>query len=259
MKKTAVALLGLWLTASAILPNQSFAENQPDASPFSIMGKVVQGRMLVPVRGVSAGLGADVVWNPQSKTVTILNGESEVILKINSTKATRDGKEFTIDVPARVNEGVTYVPIRFVSQGLGGTISWDSATKTSNVALGDKKVLITTEATSNHSGIPQEYINAVIKKANEATQLSSYPQIRAHFKNYFTGTFINKIIQQKGLAINEQITSTPYSYSDKNEGYISQDGSAINSGGLLVERRIMLKYIQDKWMVDDIAFLYWTP
>jgi len=217
MKKIAIALLTAMLSTSLLFPSQSHAENQP----YVIDGKVVQGRTLVPVRNVSAGLGAEVSWNQPSKTVTIRNGKTEVSLKINSKKVMLDGSEITIDVPAQIDKGVTYVPIRFISQTLGATITWDPTSRVVDVNLGEKQVRITTESTFNYSKIPQEHINTLIKKANEATKLSSYSQIRAHFKSYFTNT--------------------------------------LNFGGMIVERTIKLKQIENTWMVDDIIFTCLAP
>ncbi|WP_339207986.1 copper amine oxidase N-terminal domain-containing protein [Paenibacillus sp. FSL K6-3182] len=257
MKKTTIALLSLMLSASIFSVNHIHAEaaNQP----FVIEGKVVQGRTLVPVRYVAAGLGAEVNWNQQSKTVTILNGKTEVMLKMNSNKVMQNGTEITIDVPAQITKGVTYIPIRFISQTLGGTISWDAESRVADVSLGDKQVRITTESTFNLSTIPQGHINTLIQKANEATKLSSYSQIRAHFKSNFTGTFINKIIKQNGLEFNVPFTGTAYSHSEGKEGYINQYESPLNAGGMIVERRIILKQIQNTWMVDDIIFSSSAP
>jgi len=255
LKKTVVALLGILLTTSTFFPSQIFADNQP----FVIQGKVVHGRTLVPVRHISAGLGAEVIWNQQSKTVTVLQGDTEVVLKIDSNKVMLDGKEITIDVPAQIEQGVTYVPIRFISQTLGGTITWNSSNRTANVSLDGKQVRITTESTFNQSEIPQETIKNLIKKANEATDLSSYSQIRAHFKPYFTDSFINKLIQQKGLKFKAPFNEIAYSYSDNKSGNIKQTSTTADMTAYAVERIIKLTRSQDKWLVDDIAFTTLFP
>ncbi|WP_158602358.1 copper amine oxidase N-terminal domain-containing protein [Cohnella endophytica] len=250
MKKTLCALLGITLITSTFLPSHGFADNQP----FVIQGKAVHGRTLVPVRAVSAGLGAEVNWNQQSKSITVLKGGTKVLLKIGSNKVMLDGKEITIDVPAQIEHGVSYVPIRFISQTLGGTLTWNASNGTVDVSLDGKQVRVTTESTFNHSNIPQNTVNTLIKQANEATDLSSFPQIRAHFKPYFTDSFMNKLIQQKGLKVNAAFTEISFSYSDDKTGYITQTSTSADNTAYAVERRIVLKYSQNKWLVDDIVF-----
>jgi len=255
LKKTLFALLGLALASSLVLPGQGFADNQP----FVIQGKVVQERLLVPVRTVSAGLGAEVIWNQTAKTITVLQGDTEVLLKINSNTVMLDGKEMTIDVPAQIEQGVTYVPIRFVSQTLGGTVAWDASNRTADISLDGKQVRVATESTFNNSKLPQSTVNTLIKKANEATDLSAFSQIRAHFKPYFTDSFINKLIQQKGLKIKTTFTETAFSYSADKAGYITQTSTNADNTAYAVERRIVLIYSQDKWRVDDIVFTTLFP
>lgn len=245
MKKIAIALTAFVLSASLLLPGQSFADT--GIQPFVIEGKVVQGRTLVPVRTVSAGLGAEVIWNQKAQTVTIIEGSNKIILTINSNKVTLNGKEITIDVPAQVNQGTTYVPIRMISQALGGKLTYDAPTSVVDISLGDKQVRITTESTYNYSEVPQQTINALIKKANEATNLSAYSQIRTHFQSYFTDTYINKIIKEKGLQNKTVFTETAFSQSSEKTGRITQYKGEI-------ERTIELKYVNNKWLVDNIRF-----
>ena len=252
MKKMTATVMGFLLSASLLLPNQSFADSQNQ--PFVIEGKEVQGRTLIPVRQASAGLGAQVNWNQQAKTVSIVKEDTKILLKIDSNKAVVNGKTITIDVPAQVDKGLTYVPIRFISQSLGGTIAWNASDRYVDVTVGDKQVRVVTELTYNHSMMPQALVNLLIKKANEATDLSSYSQIREHFKPYFTDAFINKLIQQKGLVRKEIYSAIPYSYSDDQTGWISQ-----TSADYSYERKIIITYSQGKWMVDNIFFTLLNP
>ncbi|QJD85972.1 copper amine oxidase N-terminal domain-containing protein [Cohnella herbarum] len=255
MKKTIIALFGITLTAAALLPNQSYADNQP----FVIQGKTVDGRTLVPVRYISAGLGADVKWNQQAKTVSVLQGDTHVILKVDSNKVLLNDKIITIDVPARNEKGVIYVPIRFIGQALGGTIAWNSSNRTADVSLGDKQVRVTTESTFNTSKIPQATLNTLIQKANEAADLSSIAQIRTHFKPYFTDSFINRLIQQRGLKIKAPFNEIAYSNSNDKVGQITQTSTTADKTAYAIERTIVLTYSKDRWLVDSIVFTTLFP
>jgi len=70
---------------------------------FDGMGPVeVNGRVLVPVRGVLESLGADVGWNADSQTVVANNGRVDIELRIGDHSASVDGAAVPLDVPAQV-------------------------------------------------------------------------------------------------------------------------------------------------------------
>ncbi|MNM94762.1 hypothetical protein D3C81_1071790 [compost metagenome] len=46
-------------------------------------------------------------------------------MKINSTTVSVDSVIKTLDVPARLEQNRTYVPLRFVSEALGATVGWN--------------------------------------------------------------------------------------------------------------------------------------
>jgi len=255
MKRMIASALGLLVSASAVLPGFAHAADQP----FVVRGKTEQGRLLVPVRLMSAGLGVDVDWNQKTQTITLSGGDLQVVLKTNSNQATVNGQRFELDVPARAEQGVTYVPIRFASQALGGTVSWNSADRVSDVSLGDRKVRVTSETTFNRSEIPQSTVDALVAKANEATDLKAYAQIRSHFTPYFANAYLNKLIREKGLAVAEPFEGEAYSNSDRKTGTIAQYGSPDGIGGMIAERTIAVEKIGGKWQVVDIRFTYIAP
>jgi len=64
-------------------------------------------------------MGAKVTWDGVKKQVTIVQGSKTIILTINSSKVLVNGKSATIDVPAKIINDRTMVPVRFVSEQLG--------------------------------------------------------------------------------------------------------------------------------------------
>ncbi len=95
-----------------------------DAAPYIKPGTV---RTMVPVRFVSEGLGAEVIWNGEEQSVTIRDSK-EIVLKIGDIDVLVDGVEQQIDSPPEKTTR-TYVPIRFVSETLGAQVNFDSKTK----------------------------------------------------------------------------------------------------------------------------------
>src|SRR5579871_3122535 len=67
----------------------------------------IEGRVLVPVRGVLEKIGADVQWIPQTQTVVAGNGQIDITLKIGDRHATVNSRDVTLDVPAQVDRKST--------------------------------------------------------------------------------------------------------------------------------------------------------
>ncbi|WP_343032855.1 stalk domain-containing protein [Cytobacillus depressus] len=95
---------------------------------------IENGRTLVPMRGIFESLGATVDWDPQSKIVKAGHTGTTIVLKIGSKTPTVNGKVVPIDVPAKITNGRTLVPLRFVGEALGASVNYDSATKTITIA-----------------------------------------------------------------------------------------------------------------------------
>lgn len=97
----------------------------PDALPF-IDGN---GRTQVPVRFVSEALGAKVDWDGNDKKVTVALNSRTVILTVGKRGYEINSKSYQMDTVALLQESRTFVPIRFVSEALGATVTWDQDTK----------------------------------------------------------------------------------------------------------------------------------
>src|SRR5690606_6973391 len=100
--------------------------NFTDAEPFIDDN----GRTQVPVRFVSEALGAEVGWEGSTKTVTISQGDKEIKIVIGKKDYTINGEKNLMDTEALLKEDRTFVPVRFVSEGLGARVDWDPAVRT---------------------------------------------------------------------------------------------------------------------------------
>ncbi|MBE7047298.1 MAG: hypothetical protein E7396_07780 [Ruminococcaceae bacterium] len=94
-----------------------------------VAAQIINGRTMVPMRSIFEKLGADIIWDDATKTVTGTKDATNVQIKIEDTKATVDGEEITLDVPATIIDGRTLVPVRFVSETLGCQVAWDQVEK----------------------------------------------------------------------------------------------------------------------------------
>ncbi|MFY0543547.1 copper amine oxidase N-terminal domain-containing protein [Brevibacillus sp. H7] len=113
----------------------------PDQKPV-----IRDQRTLVPIRPIAEGLGFDVDWNTQTRTVTIVKGANSVKLVVSQKIAKRNGETITLDVPAQIINQRTMVPVRFIAEALNYDVNWEAATQT---------VLITDKAAATNPGTEQ--------------------------------------------------------------------------------------------------------
>lgn len=125
-------VLGLFLVAASACSAQPIRVTV-DGAPvqFERVGpQVVQGRVLVPLRGVFEQMGAFVDWVPATRTVLAQRGDRDIVLRIGSRTALINQQPVTLDVPATIIAGTTMVPLRFIGEALGADVQWDAATRT---------------------------------------------------------------------------------------------------------------------------------
>ena len=85
---------------------------------------------LVPMRFLFEQMGADVEWDQETMTATATKNNTAVAFSINDTNAEVNGSAATMDVPARLINDKTMVPLRFLSEEMGYTVTWDDTTRT---------------------------------------------------------------------------------------------------------------------------------
>ncbi|MBX5465493.1 MAG: copper amine oxidase N-terminal domain-containing protein [Clostridia bacterium] len=100
-----------------------------EAAPF-IRG----GRTVLPIRFVSETMGFEVGWDPQTRTVSIRGNGREIALTVGSTTAKVNGRAVQLDVAPVIVAGRTFVPVRFITENLGGQVGWDPQTRTVTLA-----------------------------------------------------------------------------------------------------------------------------
>jgi len=85
---------------------------------------VIDGRTLVPVRGVFEHLGFDVDWQQDAMTATLTSDSHIVVITIGHNTFTTNGKIHELDVPAQIIGGRTLLPIRAAVESVGFNVDW---------------------------------------------------------------------------------------------------------------------------------------
>ncbi len=106
---------------------------------FDVPPVIKDGRTLIPIRAITEGFGAEVVYeevykegsdNELVKIVTITKGNDEIVLELESRVATVNGEEIELDTQAELMNNRTVVPLRFIAENLGLKVKWDGETET---------------------------------------------------------------------------------------------------------------------------------
>ncbi len=86
---------------------------------------------VVPARAVfQDGLGAKVDWNGDTQEVTVTMDKTELVLTIDKTEAFINDRKVTMPIPAKLINGHTMIPARFVGENLGMNVDFDNTTDT---------------------------------------------------------------------------------------------------------------------------------
>ncbi|WHH60190.1 N-acetylmuramoyl-L-alanine amidase family protein [Petroclostridium sp. X23] len=104
---------------------------------------VFNDRSVVPARAVFEKLGAQVSWDSAKGQVAVAMNNSNVLLTINDKYAVVNGKKHEMDIPAKIINDRTMVPVRFVAETLGMKVDWKAPQR-----------LITIDYTTNTGEVP---------------------------------------------------------------------------------------------------------
>lgn len=118
------------IEASAYPRTASFELNSTDAwinyewVDLKTAPYLENGVMLVPVAALADALYTEAEWNGATKEVTLAYAGNVVTVQIGSSTAKVNGQAIDMGVAPVINNGEALVPLRFVSEALGGELYW---------------------------------------------------------------------------------------------------------------------------------------
>jgi hypothetical protein len=99
-----------------------------DVAPY-----IKDGRTMLSLSFVAKALGVEsnnIMWDGETRSVTIFKGDRIAQVQIGSNKMMVNGTPIIMDTIAEIKEGRTMLPVSFVAKALGAEVAWDGATKT---------------------------------------------------------------------------------------------------------------------------------
>jgi hypothetical protein len=139
-------LLVLGCIAAMLVSSQAHAEEKDvqvlldgKALVFEQSPVIENGTTLVPFRALFEQLGMKVEWLESTKTIKGSKEELQVELSIDQQLASVNGKQVILEVAPQLRDGLTFVPLRFVSEATGSAVYWNGLEKTVLIRSMDRK------------------------------------------------------------------------------------------------------------------------
>lgn len=123
--------------------NSKSATVKGEATELLTAPKVVNGTTLLPLRFVGEKVaGATVNWDSATKKVTLIKDGTKVEVAIGSKTVVNNGVASEILAAPIIENGVTLVPLRFISESMGLTVDFDSTTKKITITSPAENVVV---------------------------------------------------------------------------------------------------------------------
>lgn len=101
-----------------------------DIISFDVPPQIINGRTMVPLRGIFEYLGAEVTWDQNSQAIRSSSGNFRMFMQVGKTQAGINGSSVVLDSPPVIIDGRTLVPVRVIAEAFSSTVTWDGESKT---------------------------------------------------------------------------------------------------------------------------------
>ena len=100
-----------------------------DDTNQNVFPVIENSRTLLPIRAIVEKMGGYITWNNDERKVSIMHGSNTIYLWIDSNTAVVNNVEKELDVAPKIIQSRTFIPLRFVAENLGATVTWLPETK----------------------------------------------------------------------------------------------------------------------------------
>ncbi|MEK5280374.1 copper amine oxidase N-terminal domain-containing protein [Paenibacillus sp. FSL H7-0735] len=194
----------------------------------------------VPLRFISEQLNAGVQWDQKNKVVTITKDDKIIILKVDDKQVKINDSVQSLESPVLIVGGATFVPLRFVSENLNVSLTWEQKSQsitiqTQSGAGANSNAVTTSDTATNTKPVTpniktdEEQIREVIqthidylnnKDADGVLRITYKPtetkeQLQTNFDNYDMEYSIDSVsnITVKGFEATALVTRIAKRYA----------------------------------------------
>ena len=180
MKKfIALPLAIIMMCSSVFAGNISVNLNGENIEFSNQVPVIVEGRTLIPLRGVFEKLGYEISWDNKTKTANFTKGDIVVNVTVNAGTFKVNNSSVNLDVPAQIINGSMMLPLRAVGEATGLKVDWDNENKVVNLSYNLDNVESTTVKTTETT------TETTTEKATETTTTAKISE--ADYKAYAEG------------------------------------------------------------------------
>lgn len=134
MKKLILTGIAMLMFAVPTMANDSVTVYS-NGNEVADKGVIIEGRTMVPVRGVFEYMGYDVSWDANTKTATLTNTKKNSTITLTNGENTFNvnDKVVTPDVPQQIVNGRFMLPLRAVGEAVDAKIGWLNESKIATI------------------------------------------------------------------------------------------------------------------------------
>lgn len=100
---------------------------------YEVTPIIENGTTLVPMRAIFETFGAEVKWVDHNQPIIATKKDLRIEIKLGSYFVKINDETIKLNVQPKLVNGVTMVPLRFISEAFGADVEWDASSKTINI------------------------------------------------------------------------------------------------------------------------------
>lgn len=178
-------------------------------------------RTLVPLRIFSDALDGEISWNNDTKTVTLVASELTLTSSLDKKEAIINGKNMNMDTTVVINKGTVMVPAKWVADGLGIPIIWDSKNKV--VSLNHEKFFLTgpLERMTNEQHVDFDFDPQIIPMSISYGKVDGYEDehLKINIYNNSENTYQGQLQDHLIVLINNKTVNEAGTRGETNSDY----------------------------------------
>lgn len=155
---------------------------------FGATGKIIQGKTMVPVRGVFETLGFDVSWDNQKAVAIIKNSDYEIEIPKKKNYFSVNGKSIKPIVAQTVVNGQLYIPLTAIEDSINADTSWDATNEMAHISYNKKDIYVNCKTPQK----PAPKTNTTKKTKTNTTTTTTTPKTNTNYNPDHTyNNFLN--------------------------------------------------------------------
>ncbi len=258
MKRIIAATLASVMTISNVFAKDiTVTLNGKDVEFANQSPVIVDGRTLIPLRGVFEKLGYTVEWNGDTKTASLSGNNKNIDVTAGSSIMTVDkSNNVPLDVPAQIINGSMMLPLRAIGEASGLVVEWNSDSKTVAIGTGandtespkeDKTVSKISEDTAEYAEVC-EFLFTTSSALSGITDAITFNIITAAIQGSITNEMFENIHKDMELYI-----SILNMLSPKNENEKKIKELALNTADIFSEELKIMELVNSGSVTDESA------